>query len=94
MTTIGFDADSFTFHRQGCKHGREEMYIVGDATTHEEAMNLEWMQILIKETYEGDTSIIWFQPCTGIKNPAGYTKPDFSGIDPVYASAPRRIVSA
>jgi hypothetical protein len=75
MTTINFDSETMTFHRQGCNHLENDPMEVGQAKTHSEAMSLKWMQILIEETFEGDSSLVWFQPCTGIKNPAGQAKP-------------------
>ena len=94
MTNINWDSDTFTFHRRGCKHLRANSLKVGFASTHADAMKLDWVQTLLEQTYEGDLSIIWFMPCTGIKNPAGYSKPDLDGIDPAYAATPRGIVPA
>lgn len=79
MATITYDDETMTFHREGCKHiifGS----VMGQASTHQEAMNLEGTQDIIEEMFDGDSSLIWFQSCTGISNPAGQVKPDLTPI--------------
>lgn len=73
-TTLTYDDETMTIHRNGCNHiafGTE----IGQASTHEEAMALPGTENIIDEMFDGESNLIWFQSCTGIKNPAGFTKP-------------------
>ena len=74
MATITYDDETMTFHREGCKHITFGT-VMGEASNHSDAMNLEGTQNIIEEMFDGDSGYIWFQSCTGIKNPATQTKP-------------------
>ena len=75
MNAITYDDETMTFHNFGCKHLVCPTAEVGKATHHAQAMSLTGVQNIAEEMFDGDTSLIWFQSCTGIKNPKGHKKP-------------------
>ena len=74
MKTITYDDETMTFHREGCKHITFGS-IIGQAANHTEAMKLQGTQDIINDMFDGKSTLVWFQSCTGISNPAGQTKP-------------------